>query len=330
MDNIKDLELLEKAKPANGSILLVTVKGNHSILFIDEQTGDLLTAISVGSPIAQPHEIILSDNGNRAFVSLYGDAAYPENNPNNQIAILDVPNMCLEKTICTNLYRGPHGMARDALKRIWVTMEVNKCIVVVDPESCEIKKTIFTESGCHFLSTSPDRNIVYSGHKEIPYIGVYDSQNMKMIDKISLPVGSQAMSHAPNDEILFVGDFFRPMLHVIDTNQKEIVRTISLKGVPGWPYATSDGKNLIVSTYLAEKTCGYIEIFDAKSFQLKSVTEFSAEPFHVLADLSCESLFIALSDGELVKMNIESAELQLYFDCGPNSLPEQIVRFIPS
>ncbi len=306
--------------------LLATVKGNQTIAFVDEATGDVLAAPVVGTPTAKPHEIILSDDGRRAFVSLYGDAGYPENRPNNQIAVLDVAKMELETVIGTDLYEGVHGLAKDHLGRIWVTAECNQCILVIDPDTLEIVQSVHTETRCHFIFPSRNGKLIYSAHKEIPYIGVHDAETCEMVDKIPLEIGSQAIWHAPDKEVLYVGDFFRPLFHVVDTVSRKVVASVPLKGVPGWPYATPNGKHIVVSTYIEAEDRGFAEIFDADTLEPVSIVELPAEPFHVLDGDDGKSVLIVVGDGRLVRMEIATGALDaLEYPLGAG-MPEQVVR----
>jgi len=306
--------------------LLATVKGNQTIAFVDEATCDVLAAPIVGTPTSQPHEIILSDDGKRAFVSLYGDGGYPDNTPNNQIAVLDVAKMELEAIISTYLYEGVHGLAKDYLGRIWVSAECNQCLLVIDPDTLKIIRTVHSETRVHFLFPSRDGKLIYSAHKEIPYIGVHDAETCKMIDKIELDIGSQAIWHAPDKELLYVGDFFRPMFHVINTVSRKVVSSVALKGVPGWPYATPDGKHIVVSTYIEAEDKGFAEIFNAETLEPVSIVELPAEPFHVLDGNDGKSVLIVVGDGRLVRMEIATGALDdLEYPLGA-AMPEQVVR----
>jgi DNA-binding beta-propeller fold protein YncE len=307
-------------------MLLMTVKGNQTVVFLDEASGERLAAPVIGTPVAKPHEIVLSADNRRAFVTLYGDANYPENNPNNQIAVLDVASMSLDRVIDTNLYRGPHGLTRDGYGRIWATAERNRCIIVIDPVSCEIVRTVHSQTPCHFLATSPDGRTVYSGHKEIPYLGIHSAEETRMIGKIPLDIGSQAIRHAPDTDTLYVGDFFRPLFHVVDTVARKVVRSVPLRGVPGWPYATPDGRHIVVSTYLENEDRGFAEIFDAKTLSPLSVVELPAEPFHVLACEDGKKVLLVVGNGTLVRIDLETGTLDEFFYEAGAAMPEQVVR----
>jgi DNA-binding beta-propeller fold protein YncE len=310
-------------------MLLMTVKGNQTVAFFDEATGERLAAPIVGTPTAKPHEIVLSADGRRAFVSLYGDGAYAQNNPNNQIAVVDVASMSLERVIGTDLYRGPHGLARDFVGRIWVTAECNDCVLVIDPEACQIVRTIYAESHPHFLYPSRDRKTIYSAHKETPFLGVHDAEELRMVGKIPLEIGSQAIWHAPDRDVLYVGDFFRPLFHVVDTTARKVVHSVPLQGIPGWPYATPDGRYIVVSTYIEAEDRGFAEIFETESYRSISIVELPAEPFHILACEDGETVLIVVGDGRLVRMNITSGQLDDLIYQGGAAMPEQVVR-VPS
>jgi DNA-binding beta-propeller fold protein YncE len=294
-----DTPSLRTSRPA----LLCTVKGNQSITVIDEMTGAIIAAPVVGTPDAKPHEIILSADGRRAFVSLYGNAAYPDNVPANKIAVLDLASLTLDRVIDTDLYSGPHGLARDHLGRIWATSETTQCLFAIDPETCRIVRSIHCGARVHFLATDADRRVIYSSHKEVPFIGVHDVDQAKMVDRIPLEIGSQAICTAPDGARLYVADFCRPSFHVINTATREIERTVPLKGVPGWPYATPDGEQIVVSTFLAEIGRGYAEIFDARTFAPVATAEFSVEPFHILDGGDGRTILVVLADGRISRID---------------------------
>lgn len=308
------------------NILLMTVKGNQTIVFFDEETGEKLAAPVVGTPQAKPHEIILSADGTRAFASLYGDKGYGDNTPSNGIAVIDVAAMALERTIDLGLYFGPHGMARDHLGRIWVTVEENQCVLIIDPTTAQIARSVYTEQRCHFLSASPDGKTIYAGHKELPFISVIDAEQAAVTGRIALDIGSQALWHAPDAAVLYAGDFCRPMFHVIDTDRREVVRSVPLKGVPGWPYATPDGRHLVVTTYIEDEDRGFVEIFDAASFTPLHITELPAEPFHALACENGLHCRVVVGDGRLITIDIASGALLDRVDHGGAEMPEQVVR----
>lgn len=316
----------DEGRAAVRNVLLMTVKGNQTIAFFDEESGEKLAAPVVGTPDAKPHEITLTADGAKAFVTLYGDKGYGDNTPANRIAVVDVAAMVLERIIDLNLYLGPHGLARDHLGRIWVTVEENQCLLVLDPQTAQVVKTVYTGERCHFLTASPDRRTLYGAHKELPFLSEIDAESATVTHRIPLDIGSQAIWHAPDRPLLYAGDFFRPLFHVIDTEKRAVVRTVPLVGVPGWPYATPDGRHLVVTTYDEPEDRGYVEIFEAGSFRPMSVTELPAEPFHALACEDGKRCRVVVGDGRLITVDIETGAILERVDHGGAAMPEQVVR----
>ena len=63
--------------PHDRELIIATVKENASLSVFDAATGERIAAIPVGEKdVAKPHEIALSKDGRRAFVSVYGDKGY--------------------------------------------------------------------------------------------------------------------------------------------------------------------------------------------------------------------------------------------------------------
>ena len=76
--------------------ILATVKSNVSLSAFDATSGDRLACVPVGTArISKPHEIAITNDGNHAFVSLYGDKDYGPNAPDNRLAVVDLVRMKL-------------------------------------------------------------------------------------------------------------------------------------------------------------------------------------------------------------------------------------------
>ena len=47
-------------------------------------------------------------------------------------------------------------MATDREGKIWVTVDPNRCVLIIDPDSWEIERTVWLETPGHFSALSPD------------------------------------------------------------------------------------------------------------------------------------------------------------------------------
>lgn len=309
------------------SLVLATVKENVSLTALDGNTGEIVAAIEVGERgIAKPHELTLSADRTRAFVSLYGDADYGPNVPANKIAVVDLTSMSLLGHIDLNLYKGPHAMVTGADGKIWATVDPNRCVLVIDPDSWEIEHTIWLEVPGHFFAASPDGATLYVSAKEYPVITEIDMASREITARIELPVGAQGIRVSTDGARLYVGDFHRPLLHVIDCAARRVTDTVSLAGVPGWPFVSADGSYIVVTTYDEPADQGFAEILDTADLTRRRVVDLPSEPFHVIFAEDNRHFHIALANGEIPKISLESAEI---VDGGYNAggtMPEALIR----
>lgn len=290
--------------------ILATVKENVSLTALDGDTGEIIAAVEVGERgIAKPHEVTLSADRRRAFVSLYGDADYGPNVPANKIAVVDLEAMTLLGHIDLNLYKGPHALVTGADGKIWATVDPSRCVLVIDPDSWEIEHTIWLEVPGHFFAATPDGKTLYVSAKEYPVITEIDMASRRTVARISLPVGAQGIHVSTDGALLYVGDFHRPLLHVIDCAARQVIDTVPLTGVPGWPFVSPDGAYVVVTTYDEPADQGFAEILDTADLSQRRVVDLPTEPFHVLFAKDSRSFHIALASGDALKISVESAEI---------------------
>ncbi len=306
--------------------LLCTVKGSVSLTFIDPAVGTIIDAVKVGeADVAKPHEIVLSADGQLAFVSIYGSADYGRNQSDNRIAVVDLEQRRLVQHIDLDLYRAPHALARDAKGRIWVTVEESQSALAINPESFEIERCVWMQVPVHFIATHPSRQRLYFAHKQFPFITEVDTDSDQVTARIDLPVGAQAINTSPDGSVLYVGDFHRPLLHVIDLQTRKLTRTVPLSGVPGWPTPTPDGRHVVATTLIEAEGRGFIEILEAESLNPAHAIEIEAEPFHALLAHDKRHLYVVLGTGHIAVVDLENSVLERKINVG-GSMPEAILH----
>jgi len=294
----------------NSETIIATVKENVSLSAFDADTGEILAAVPVGEKdVAKPHEIAVTADGGKAFVSLYGDKDYGPNTPDNRLGVVDLKEMKFLGHMDLGLYRGPHAMMTDGDGKIWVTVDHNCCVLVIDPDRLEIERTIWLEVPGHFIAAAPDGSTVYFSAKEFPVICEVDVASKEIRGRISVPVGAQAIRVSPDGARLYVGDFHRPLLHVVDTASRQVTQTVPLTGVPGWPFNSADGHTVIVTTYDEPADRGYVELLDAADLTHRRVVEVPSEPFHALPLRDGRHILVALADGRIEKIDLDRGRI---------------------
>ncbi|MFY0610781.1 MAG: hypothetical protein JXQ99_04580 [Hyphomicrobiaceae bacterium] len=290
--------------------ILATVKGNVSLASFDALSGEPLGSATVGTvDISKPHELTVTKDNTRAFVSLYGDKDYGPNTPDNRLAVVDLKAMKLLGHVDLGLYLGPHALMTDRDGMIWVTVDASRCVLIVDPDTWEIERTIYLEVPAHFLATTSDGVTVYFSAKEYPVICEVDVKTKEVRARIPLPVGGQAIRVSRDDKWLYVGHLSRPLLHVIDCASRQVVETVPLRAVPGWPFVSLDNDHVIVTTYDEPAERGFVELLDSKDLTRRNVIEVDAEPFHALPMRDGEHALVALANGEIIKIHLRRAEI---------------------
>ncbi|MYH60141.1 MAG: YncE family protein [Boseongicola sp. SB0675_bin_26] len=310
-----------------GERILATVKGNVSLSAFDAISGERLASVPVGTAgVSKPHEIAITSDGSHAFVSLYGDKDYGPNAPDNRLAVVDLTRMKLVGHVDLGLYSGPHALMTDPDGMIWVTVDANRCVLVLDPATREIEHTIHLGVPGHFLAATSDGGTVYFSAKEYPFICEVDVVSREMRARIPLPVGAQAIRVSHDDQRLYVGHLNRPLLHVVDRVTRQGVETVPLTAVPGWPFVTPDGALVLVTTHDAPADRGFVELLDAGDLTRRTAVEVPGEPFHALPMHDGEHVLVALASGEIVKIHLGRAELVPGGFHAGNEMPEMLLH----
>ena len=287
-------------------ILMVTTKGDASLVAIDVASGELVGKAGAGDRnLAKPHELTLTQDGKQAVVSLYGTGDYGDNQPANQLSVIDLSTMTEVRRVDLNLHTGPHGLTTDDDGKIWVTVENSQSALIIDPASWQIEQTVWLQVGPHFLARSHDGRRLYFSHKQYPFLTVVDIRERRVVGRIDMPRGAQAIRVSPDDRWLYAGDFNRPFLHRVDCAAMTLERTAPLEGVPGWPYPTPDGRFVLVTTFDEAKGVGYVEIFDAGALSALGSVQLPAEPFHSIAAGDGRRVYVALADGCIPVIDLE-------------------------
>jgi YVTN family beta-propeller protein len=107
------LMLAAVSVPLHADTLLVANRGGSTITLIDPATMTLLGTVAVGF---DPHEIAVTRDGSRAYVSNYG------NGQGTTLSVIDIAARTKVKDVSIAPLRGPHGIV-ERNGKIWFTAE---------------------------------------------------------------------------------------------------------------------------------------------------------------------------------------------------------------
>ncbi len=108
--------------------LLVLSKHDHTLAVIDPGTLQVRARVPVGD---DPHEVIASTDGTRAYVSNYGFGAF------HTLAVVNLVAQRAMAPIDLGALRGPHGLIFEGGKT-WFTAESAKALGRYDPATGKV------------------------------------------------------------------------------------------------------------------------------------------------------------------------------------------------
>ena len=136
---------LETRTPS--AVLLVLSKADKVLSIVDPSTGTVLGQIPSGP---DPHEVVASADGKRAYISNYGSGAF------NTITVVDLVGQKVLATIDLGALRGPHGI-EFAAGKVWFTAEAADAIGSIDPSTNKVDWVLGTgQRRTHMLAVSAD------------------------------------------------------------------------------------------------------------------------------------------------------------------------------
>ena len=132
---------------AGDARLLILSKNEQTLSIVDPATLNILGKVPTGP---DPHEVVASGDGRRAYISNYGGGTY------NTLTIVDLVDRKSLGTIDLGALRGPHGL-HVAGAKVWFTSEVAKAIGSYDPATNKIDLILGSgQDGTHMIYAFAD------------------------------------------------------------------------------------------------------------------------------------------------------------------------------
>ncbi|QHG65176.1 YncE family protein [Pseudomonas putida] len=133
--------------------LLAISKVDHTLCVIDPDTLKVIARLPVGP---DPHEVVASADGTRAYVSNTGYGLFHE------INVLDLEHLKALPSIDTAPLLGPHGLAY-VQDKLWFTAQGSQSVARYDPEAGKVDWVMGTgQNTTHMLYVRPDAKALYT------------------------------------------------------------------------------------------------------------------------------------------------------------------------
>ncbi len=159
----------------------------------------------------------------------------------------------------------PHGIQIDDAGTIYVTCDMSRKLLVIDPKARSIEAAIDTEGTGHWAAVLPDASKAYVANKNDKlYISVIDLKKRRIVARIPAPNGTEGIAASPDGKYVVAVDHAEPKLLVIDPATDTVEVTIPLEGntkASFKPRFSPDGSKLLVCN-MSERLVNIIDVAD--------------------------------------------------------------------
>ncbi len=249
--------------------LIVIDKVGRHIRFLDPTTFKELSSLEVG---VAPHDLAISPDHRFAYVPVYGDGVYGRNpHPGHTIAIIDLGARTVAGTIDVSPYEAPHGIQIDDAGKIYVTCDLSRKLLVIDPAARKIEAAIDTEGTGHWVGVLPDASKAYVVNKNDKlFVSAIDLKKRAIVARIKAPNGTEGIAVSPDGKHVVVVDHAEPRILAIDPEQDVVEVMLPLQGntKPAFkPRFSLDGSKLLVCN-LSERLVNIFDMADPHGKQV--------------------------------------------------------------
>lgn len=235
--------------------LLALSKNDHTLAIVDPVTLKVIARVPVGS---DPHEVIASSDGSKAYVSIYGGGSLHE------ISVIDLVAQKALPAIDTKPFFGPHGLDF-ADGKLWISLEGSKAVARLDPASNSFDWAMGTgQDRTHMIYVTPNGKNVYTTNVSSGTVSILTDTLIQpggfappgakpRTDWIQhiIPVsrGSEGFDVSPDGKQLWTAASDDGTIAVIDLASQKLIDKIDAKALGANRLKfTPDGKQVLISS----------------------------------------------------------------------------------
>jgi DNA-binding beta-propeller fold protein YncE len=300
--------------------LLALSKTDHMLSIVDPVTFKIIARVPVGQ---DPHEVIASDDGKTAYVSIYGGGRLHELN------IIDLVAQKPLLNLDTRPLFGPHGLAF-ANGKAWFTAEGSKSVGSYDPATGKIDWSMGTgQDRTHMIYVTPDAKTIYTTNVSSGTVsilsdilvqpGKFAPPDAKPHEEwiqtiVSTAKGSEGFDLSPDGTELWTASSENGMISIIDPGAKKLKTTIDAKvlGANRLKF-TPDGKLVLISSLRD----GQLFIYDAASRKELKRVNTGHGAAGILMDPDGTRAFIGCTaDNYIAVIDLKKMEVSGHIDVG--------------
>jgi YVTN family beta-propeller protein len=258
-------------------VLLALSKTDHTLSIVDPVTLKVIAKMPVGP---DPHEVIASEDGTRAWVSNM------LNSQGHELDVLDLVSHKALPSIDTAPMVGLHGLDFQGGK-VWFTAQGAKSIGRLDPATGKTEWIMGTgQDFTHLIRVMPDGQTIFVSNAHSASVSIIENREMPpdpmrpvssgparrdwFVTTIPTLLGTEGFDVSPDWKELWTAAASDGKLWIIDTLQRKVAATIDAKlnGANRLKF-TPDGKRVLISIL----STGDLFVYDVASRkEIKRVT----------------------------------------------------------
>jgi len=300
--------------------LLALSKADHTMAIVDPVTLKVVARIPVG---VDPHELVASSDGKRAYVCIYGGGSLYELNVIDLVAQKPLPN------IDTRPLFGPHDITFINGKA-WFTAEGSKSIGRYDPATRKLDWSMGTgQDRTHMIYVTPDGKKIYTTNISSGTVSIFVDTliqpgrtappNAKprqewMHTIVPTARGSEGFDVSPDGKELWTAASEDGTISIINLETKKPAAKIDAKvfGANRLKF-TPDGKQVFISSLQT----GELTILDTKSYSEIKRLKLGRGAAGILMDADGSRAFVACSpDNYVAVVDLKTLEVTSHLDVG--------------
>ncbi len=307
--------------------LLALSKHDHTLAIVDPSNLKVVARLPVGP---DPHEVIASSDGTKAYVSIYGFGRYHTLNVLDLVAQKPLPD------IDTGALAGAHGLAFVGGK-VWFTAEGAKAIARFDPATNRIDWIMGTgQNRTHMLYVTPDERRVYATNVTSGTVSILEEgallptrpapppgmpappppPEVMTWNQTVIPVGKgdEGFDVSPDGRELWTADAQDGTLSIIDLVTKQVTATLDAK-IPASNRLkfSPDGRLVFISSLRG----GDLVIYEAASRKESKRVPIGHGAAGILVDPKGRRVFVACTpDNYVAVVDVKTLSVIGHIDVG--------------
>jgi YVTN family beta-propeller protein len=246
------------AQPRRDGTLIVLNKGGASASFIDVASGNEMARLPTNPG---PHEAATSPDGRWVVVANYGAQTGGQT-----LTLIEVESPRIERIVDLGDYRRPHGVQFIDARRVAVTAETQRTLLVVDVFEGRILSAFGTDQNVsHMVALAPDRKRAYIANMVSGSMTALELASGKLLAQVTTGRGAEGIDVTPDGREIWVSNRDADTVSIVDAARLQAVAQLEAPGFPIRVRFTPDGRRALVTAPRADA----LLVFDVASRKLE-------------------------------------------------------------